>query len=99
MTPSCDGCIANRCHVMTDQQKAPEPQSTNGHSPSGVSAVRSGLAQRRNPVLARLAEVAQAARRLALRDPLSLFLLLASIGLAIAFATLLGDIKPGSSGS
>ncbi len=33
------------------------------------------------------------------RDPLSLFLLLASVGLAIAFATLLGDIKPSSSGS
>ncbi len=99
MTPSFDGCIENRCHDMTDQQRAPEPPSTNGHSPGGASAVRSGLAHRRNPVLARLAEVAQTARRLALRDPLSLFLLLASIGLAIAFATLLGDIKPGSSGS
>jgi cell division protease FtsH len=61
--------------------------------------VRSGLAHRRNPLLARIGEIAQAARRIALRDPLSLFLLLASIGLAIAFAMLLGEIKPASSGT
>jgi cell division protease FtsH len=60
--------------------------------------VRSGLAHRRNPALVRIIELAQGARRLAFRDPLALFLLLASIGLAIAFATLLGEIKPGSSG-
>jgi cell division protease FtsH len=84
---------------MTDQQKAPEPASSNGHSPGGAATVRSGLAHRRNPVVARLVEFAQAARRIVLRDPLSLFLLLASIGLAIAFATLLGDIKPASSGT
>ena len=40
----------------------------------------------------------QTARRVAFRDPLALFLLLASIGLAITFAVLLKDIKPGSSG-
>jgi cell division protease FtsH len=50
-------------------------------------------------VLVRIVEVLQGARRIAFRDPLSLFLLLASIGLAVTFATLLGDIKPGSSGS
>jgi cell division protease FtsH len=61
--------------------------------------VRSGLAQRRNPLLVKLVEFAQAARRITFRDPLALFLLLASIGLAVAFATLLGEIKPGSSGS
>jgi cell division protease FtsH len=61
--------------------------------------VRSGLAHRRNPALVRLSEIAQSARRIALRDPLALFLLLASIGLAIAFATLLGEIKPASSGA
>jgi cell division protease FtsH len=49
-------------------------------------------------MLVRLGEIASGARRVALRDPLSLFLLLASIGLAIAFATLLGAIKPSSSG-
>ena len=84
---------------MTDEQKAPEPTSTNGHSPSGAAAVRSGLAHRRNPALTRLVEAAQTARRVTFRDPLSLFLLLASIGLAVAFATLLGEIKPGSSGT
>jgi cell division protease FtsH len=83
---------------MTDQKKPPEP-SANGHSPGGGATVRSGLAHRRNPVLTRAADFLGGARRLALRDPLSLFLLLASIGLAITFATLLGDIKPGSSGT
>jgi cell division protease FtsH len=73
--------------------------STNGSSPAASKAVRSGLAHRRNPVLAKLGELAQAARRLVLRDPLALFLLIASIVLAVAFATLLGEIKPGSSGS
>ncbi len=61
-------------------------------------AVRSGLATRRNPVFATLGAFAQSARRVAFRDPIALFLLLASIGLAIAFATLLGDIKPSSVG-
>jgi cell division protease FtsH len=61
--------------------------------------VRSGLAHRRNPVLVTLGDLASGARRVAFRDPLSLFLLLASIALAIAFATLLGDIKPASSGT
>ncbi len=93
---------------MTDEPQAPPPSpsttpsspptSTNGRAP-GAAAVRSGLAHRRNPVLVRILETAQATRRLILRDPLSLFLLIASIGLAIAFATLLGEIKPGSSGS
>jgi cell division protease FtsH len=36
--------------------------------------------------------------RLLTKDPLSVFLLLASVGLAIAFAGLLGSIAPGSSG-
>ncbi len=66
--------------------------------PPASPAVRSGLAQRRNPVLASLGAFAHTVRRVALRDPVALFLLLASIGLAIAFATLLGDIKPSSSG-
>jgi len=79
------------------------PSSTNGAgggSPAaGRPPVRSGLAHRRNPVLVTLGDFAQGARRVALRDPLALFLLLASIGLAIAFATLLGDIKPSSVGT
>jgi cell division protease FtsH len=61
-------------------------------------AVRSGLARKRNPALVALGDFAQSARRLAFRDPLALFLLLASIGLAITFAVLLGDIKPSSAG-
>jgi cell division protease FtsH len=65
---------------------------------AGSSAVRSGLAHRRNPVLVALGDFAGGARRIAFRDPLALFLMLASIGLAVAFATLLGSIKPSSSG-
>jgi cell division protease FtsH len=77
---------------------SPETARTNGAARSPQASVRSGLAHRRNPVLVRIIEIAGGARRIALRDPLSLFLLLASIGLVIAFATLLGEIKPGSSG-
>jgi cell division protease FtsH len=91
---------------MTDQDtNLPVPDgpgssfSTNGHSPAGAASVRSGLAHRRNPLRVRLGELAQAVRRIVLRDPLALFLLLASIGLAIAFAMLLGQIKPASSGT
>jgi cell division protease FtsH len=69
-----------------------------GASAGGRASVRSGLAVRRNPVLVRVGGFAQAVVRLVLRDPLSSFLLLASIGLVIAFATLLGEIKPASSG-
>jgi cell division protease FtsH len=79
----------------------PPPASANGAGAGPVAkpAVRSGLARRRNPVLVALGDFAQGAKRAALRDPLALFLLLASIGLAIAFATLLGDIKPSSAGT
>jgi cell division protease FtsH len=92
---------------MTDKPDPPKPPakagsgaqtSSNGFSHGGAAAVRSGLAQRRNPVLATLGEIAGGTRRMLFRDPLALFLALASIGLAIAFATLLGDIKPSSSG-
>ena len=91
---------------MTDEPKPPLPPpspsangaSSDGAPRAGAATVRSGLAHRRNPVLAALASLLTAARRVALRDPLSLFLLLASIVLAIAFAMLLGAIKPGSAG-
>jgi len=82
-----------------EQGGSPEPASPNGRTRSQAPTVRSGLAHRRNPALAMLGEVAQSARRIALRDPLALFLLLASIGLAITFATLLGDIRPSSAGT
>jgi cell division protease FtsH len=61
--------------------------------------VRSGLAQRRNPVLVTLGSFAGGVRRTLTRDPLSLFLLVASIALAITFSVLLGAIKPASSGT
>jgi len=85
-------------HGDTGELPYPPPASANGARPGAKPAVRSGLAHRRNPALAALGEFAQNARRIALRDPLALFLLLASIGLAIAFAVLLGDIKPSSAG-
>jgi cell division protease FtsH len=89
---------------MSDQTTPPEPpaptsSASNGTSAKGRAAVRSGLANRRNPALVKLVEFAQNVRRIALRDPLALFLLIASIVLAFAFATLLGQIKPGSKGT
>ncbi len=80
---------------------APTPASNgraNGRPADGRAAVRSGLAQRRSPVLATLGAALHSARRIAFRDPIALFLALASLGLAIAFATLLGSIAPSSAG-
>jgi cell division protease FtsH len=82
-----------------EEAPAGEPSPGNGAARPGAPKVRSGLAHRRSPVLAAIGNFASAARRIAFRDPLSLFLLLASIGLAIAFITLLGAIKPSSSGT
>jgi cell division protease FtsH len=95
--------VAGEQHDMTDLPIPPPPPGADGASANGVAkanpaTVRSGLAHRRNPVLAALAGFLSAARRIALRDPLALFLLLASIALAITFASLLGAIKPGSAG-
>ena len=64
--------------------------ASNGVSPVQKPTVRSGLAKRRNPALATAGSLLSGTRRILLRDPLSVFLLLASIGLAIAFASLLG---------
>jgi cell division protease FtsH len=83
----------------TQSQSPPSASNGAGSSRAAKPAVRSGLAQRRNPVLVRLGYLASGARRLVFRDLLSLFLLLASIGLAVAFATLLGAIQPSSSGT
>jgi cell division protease FtsH len=76
----------------------PTETSTNGFSHAGASKVRSALAHRRNPVLAAVGDFADGVTRYALRDKLSLFLLIASIALAITFASLLGSIRPGSFG-
>ncbi|HTU80123.1 MAG TPA: ATP-dependent zinc metalloprotease FtsH [Solirubrobacteraceae bacterium] len=85
--------------MTDDPNPSPDAASNGAGGPNaGKAAVRSGLAHRRNPVLVTLGEIAAGIRRMLLRDPLSVFLLLASIGLAIAFATLLGAIKPSSSG-
>jgi cell division protease FtsH len=91
---------------MTDDPiPAPQPEtpgpSSNGAAAGparGKAAVRSGLAHRRNPALKATGEFLSGLRRLVFKDPLSLFLLLASVGLAIAFALLLGSIQPASSG-
>ncbi|HME02178.1 MAG TPA: AAA family ATPase, partial [Solirubrobacteraceae bacterium] len=78
----------------------PAASSANGAGSGAVNkaTVRSGLAHRRNPVLARAGEIGSGALRVVLRDPLSLFLVLVSIGLGITFALLLGAIKPASAG-
>ena len=83
-----------------DPVAGPEGSSSNGAGAAGANraAVRSGLAHRRNPVLATLGGIATSTRRVLFRDPLSLFLALASIGLAVAFFTLLGAIQPSSLG-
>ncbi len=93
---------------MTDNPEFPKPPAgagsdepataSNGAGPKPATKVRSGFGQRRNPVLVGLGEFVSNTRRTVSRDPLSLFLLLASIGLAIAFTLLLGSIKPKSSG-
>jgi cell division protease FtsH len=94
---------------MTDQPSPhdpsalpPEPSPGNGRPerlpPGARPAVRSGLAQRRSPVLATLGATLDSVRRIALRDPVALFLLIASIALAITFAALLGSIAPSSAG-
>jgi cell division protease FtsH len=85
---------------MTDETTPPKAPSSNGAGSAQASkaAVRSGLAHRRNPVLVRAGEIAVGAQRIVFRDPVSTFLLLASILLALAFVILLGDIKPKSAG-
>jgi cell division protease FtsH len=85
---------------MTDQHPPSQPTSSNGSgSPDArTKAVRSGLAHRRNPVLATVGDIASSTRRFVFRDPLALFLLLASIALAVTFALLLGSIQPSSAG-
>ncbi len=84
---------------LPEERDPSPPPAANGAAPANRPAVRSGLAQRRNPVFVTLGELAQGTRRAILRDPLALFLGIASLILAIAFATLLSDIKPASSGT
>jgi cell division protease FtsH len=88
---------------MTDDEQpttesSPSPVAHNGHAPGGAKKVRSGLAERRNPVLTAAKDFGANLLRIALKDKLSLFLVIAAIVLAVAFASLLGAIKPSSSG-
>ncbi len=91
---------------MTDEHQPPEaaPQTepgsprSNGFSEAGSKRVRSGLAERRHPAVTAARDFGSSLARFALRDRLSLFLVVASLLLAISFATLLGQIAPGSSG-
>lgn len=88
----------------SDAQAPEDAPAVNGHksTPPGqvkpTGQVRSGLAHRRNPLLIGLEAFAQGVARLILRDPLSTFLALASIGLIITFGVLLGSIGPSSYG-
>ena len=96
---------------MTDDQTTPEnpaepgagrpPARRNGPARGrGVQpTVRSGLARRRHPVLAAARDFLSTLRRVVLRDKLALFLVVAAAALAILFFSLLGSIKPGSSGT
>ncbi len=89
----------------------PTPPPANGRAPGGVAggpkprtsasrpSVRSGLAHKRNPVLATAGDVAVGVRRLVFRDKLALFLTVASIALAVTFFVLLGSIGPSSHGT
>jgi cell division protease FtsH len=88
---------------MSDPEIKPPSSNGSGSNGAGTPAARasvtSGLAKRRNPVLATAGEVATVVRGIVFRDKLTLFLALASLALAIAFASLLGSIQPSSSGT
>src|SRR5579872_5492742 len=89
---------------MSDTQ-ASKPSGAsppNGPRPSGPgprTKVHSGLAHRRNPLLVALEGLAQGVAKLLLRDPLTTFLALAAVAVALAFALLLSSIGPSSSGT
>jgi cell division protease FtsH len=100
---------------MTDDDIQPEGTEpgdassppANGRAPGGAvprppdsrPPVRSGLAHKRNPVLATAGDIAIGVRRFVFRDKLALFLAVASIALAVTFFVLLGSIGPSSHGT
>jgi cell division protease FtsH len=91
---------------MTDDENTIPPESSQGNSrpaspirPPQRGQVRSGLAHKRSPALVTLGDFATGARRVIFRDKIALFLALASVGLLIAFFSLLGAIGPSSHGS
>ena len=91
---------------MTDDEDTIPPPSSQGNGrpaapirPPKGGQVRSGLAHKRNPALVALGDFGTGARRIIFRDKIALFLVLASLGLVIAFFSLLGAIGPSSHGS
>jgi cell division protease FtsH len=99
---------------MTDdddtQPEGAQPDTTSSPPPNGRAPerarpsaprpqVRSGLAHKRNPVLATAGDIAVGLRRFVFRDKLALFLTVASAALAITFFVLLGSIGPSSHGT
>jgi cell division protease FtsH len=91
---------------MTDDEDTIPPPSAQGNGraagpirPPKGGQVRSGLAHKRNPALVALGDFGTGARRVIFRDKIALFLVLASVGLVVAFFTLLGAIGPSSHGS
>jgi cell division protease FtsH len=88
---------------MNDAQ-TPKPNgasSSNGPGPAGRGPrpkVHSGLAHRRHPLLVALEGFLQGLRALLFRDPLTTFLALASVVIAVTFAVMLSSIGPSSSG-
>jgi cell division protease FtsH len=72
------------------------PPADGGARPTGQ--VRSGLAQRRNPALVFLGDVARGTGKLLFRDKLSTFLAIAAAVIAVTFSVLLSSIAPSSTG-
>ena len=97
--PEPDGSSDGEEHASSNGLARPGGAPEREAVRPSAAKVRSGLAQKRNPALVFLGDVAQGTRRMLLRDPLNTFLLVASIGLAITFALLLGSIKPSSTGT
>jgi cell division protease FtsH len=90
---------------MTDDENTIPPESSQGNGRPPVPSarpkggqVRSGLANKRNPALVTLGDFATTARKIIFRDKIALFLAFASLGLVIAFFSLLGAIGPSSHG-
>jgi cell division protease FtsH len=90
---------------MNDDGHTPTPSGASSPNTPTKGAggprpkVHSGLAHRRNPLLVVLEGFLQGLARLVLRDPLSTFLLVASIAVAITFGLLLSSIGPSSTGT
>ncbi len=95
---------------MNDDQPDSTPPDAPASHPNGGrvakpalatagTGVRSGLAERRNPVLVALKSFAAGLRRVLLKNPLNTFLFFAAIALAVTFFVLLRSIGPSSYGA